>query len=108
MVFGAFVISACQEPNYQNEKVAEREVGFTEINEESRSSEYLIVLEENISITTALNNLQKYEVRVIKNLKKGRYLIELKQDPGIEQLRKDLEGSEHIKQIQPNFIYTIQ
>lgn len=107
-MFGTLVISACQEPNYQNEKVAEREIGFSESNEESDSSEYLIVLEENISITTALNNLQKYEVRVIKNLKKGRYLIELKQDPGIEQLRKDLEGSEHIKQIQTNFIYTIQ
>ena len=107
-MFGVLVISACQERNYQNEKVAEREVGFSESNEESDSSEYIIVLEENTSITTALNNLQKYELRVIKNLKKGRYLIELKQDPGIEQLRKDLEGSEHIKQIQPNFIYTIQ
>jgi hypothetical protein len=33
---------------------------------------------------------------------------QLKNDPGIEQLKKDVKDSLHIKQIQPNFIYTIQ
>jgi hypothetical protein len=107
-VFGVLVISACQEPNYQNEKVAEREVGFSESNEESDSSEYIIVLEENVSIENAISNLKKYDAQIIKDLKRGRYLIGLKNDPGIEQLKKDVKDSLHIKQIQPNFIYTIQ
>lgn len=108
IVFGALVISACQEPNYQNEKVAEREVEFSSSNEESNLGEYIIVLEENINIADAMTELQQFDSQIIKNLKRDRYLIKLKNDPGIEQLKKHIEGSERIKQIQPNFSYTIQ
>jgi hypothetical protein len=108
VVFGVLVISACQEPNYQNEKVAERKVQFSASNEESNLSEYIIVLAENVSIEKAISNLHKYDARVIKDLKRGRYLIALKIDPGIEQLKKDVLGSKDINHIQPNFIYTIQ
>jgi hypothetical protein len=108
IVFGAFIISACQEPNYQNEKVAEREVQFSASNEESNLSEYIIVLEENITIADAVNELRQFDSQIIKNLKRGRYLIKLKNDPGIDLLKKHIEGSKRIKQIQPNFSYTIQ
>ena len=108
IVFGAFVISACQDSYYKNEKVAEREVDFSVGIEESKLSEYIIVLEENIIIADAINDLQKFDAKIIKNLKRGRYLIELKNDPGIELLKKHIEGSKRIKQIQPNFSYTIQ
>ena len=108
VVFGALVISGCSDSNYQNEKITEPEVEFSAGNEESNSSEYIIVLAENVSIENAISNFQKYDAQVIKDLKRGRYLIELKNDPGIERLEKDVEGSEHIKQIQPNFSYTIQ
>ena len=107
-MFGVLVISACQEPNYQNQKVAEREVEFSESNEESNLSEYISVLEENITIADAMSELRQFDSQIIKNLKRGRYLIKLKNDPGIEQLKKHIEGSERIKQIQPNFSYTIQ
>ena len=102
------VIPGCSDSNYYGEKTTETEVEFSAGNEESKSNEYIIVLAENISIENAISNLQKYDARVIKDLKRGRYLIGLKNDPGIKQLKKDVEGSEHIKQIQPNFSYTIQ
>ncbi len=105
---GALVISGCSDSNYHNEKITEPEVEFSAANEVSNSSEYIIVLAENVSIENAISNLQKYDAQVIKDLKRGRYLIGLKNDPGIERLEKDVEGSEHIKQIQPNFSYTIQ
>jgi hypothetical protein len=108
VVFGAYVISACTESNYQGEYTADIKDESSANNNESVLTEYIIVLEENVSIASAINSLQKYELQVIKDLKKNRYLVELKNDPGIEQLQKDVEGSERIKHIQPNFTYTIQ
>ena len=102
------MISACQKPSYQNEKVAEPEVESYASNEESKPNEYIIVLSENVSIENAIRNLQKYDAWVIKDIERGRYLIGLKNDPGIEQLKKDVLGSKDINHIQPNFIYTIQ
>lgn len=108
IVFGAFISLACQEPNYQNEKVAEREVQISASNEELNLSEYIIVLEENITIAEAMNDLEQFDSQIIKNLKRGRYLIKLKNDPGIDLLKKHIGSSKRIKQIQPNFSYTIQ
>ena len=71
-------------------------------------AEYIVVLNENVGIESATSILKRYEVKVIRDLKKSRYLTGLKKDPGIEQLRKDVENSGLIKQIQPNFTYTIQ
>jgi hypothetical protein len=102
------VISGCNDSNYQNERVIEPEVETSASNEKSKPNEYIIVLSENVSIENAISNLQKYDAQVIKDLKRGRYLIGLKIDPGIEQLKKDVLGSKDISHIQPNFIYTIQ
>ena len=71
-------------------------------------TEYILVLKENVSVADALNSLQKYDVQVIRDLKKDRYLIGLKNNPGIDRLQEDVESSEYIKHIQPNFIYKIQ
>lgn len=71
-------------------------------------SEYIIVLGENVSITHALDSLSRYEAELIKDLKKGRYVIELRTDPGIERLKKDVEKSEYINFIQPNYQYKAQ
>ena len=62
------MISACQKPSYQNEKVAEPEVESSASNEESKPNEYIIVLSENVSIENAISNLQKYDAQVIKDL----------------------------------------
>ena len=59
------MISACQKPSYQNEKVAEPEVESYASNEESKPNEYIIVLSENVSIENAIRNLQKYDARIL-------------------------------------------
>jgi len=102
------VISACTEPNNQSGYIADRKTESSASNKDIILAEYIIVLEENVSIVDAIDNFQIYEAQVIRDLKRGRYLIALKIDPGIEQLNKDVEGFEHIKLIQPNYIYTIQ
>ena len=48
------------------------------------------------------------EIQVIRDLKKNRYLIGLKHDPGIEQLKKEVEAAGQIKLIQPNYTYKTQ
>ena len=108
VIFGLLVISACTESNNQSGYIADRKTESSASNNEIILTEYIIVLEENVSIADAIDNFQKYEAQVIKDLKRGRYLIGLKIDPGIEQLNKDAEGFEHIKLIQPNFIYKTQ
>ena len=108
IVFSIFLISACTESNYQSEYVADGKADLSASNNEPILAEYIIVIEENVSIESATSIFEKYEGQVIRDLKKGRYLIGLKNDPGIEQLQKEVEGSEHIKHIQPNFTYTIQ
>ena len=102
------VISACTEPNNQNGYIADRITESSASNNEIILAEYIIVLEENVSIADAIDKFQIYEVQVIRDLKRGRYLIGLKIDPGIEQLNKDIEGFEHIKLIQPNYSYKTQ
>ncbi len=108
VVVGLFVTSACSESKYQKEQTANQEVLLPVANDESDLTEYIIVLNENVDIARALNKLKKYEVQVIRDLNRGRYLIGLKNDPGIEQLKKDVESSGYFKHIQPNFTYTIQ
>ena len=108
VIFGLLVISACTESNNQSGYIADRKTESSASNDEIILTEYIIVLEENVSIADAINNFQKYEAQVIRDLKRGRYLIGLKNDPGIERLKKEVEGSDRIKYIQPNFTYTIQ
>lgn len=108
IVFGVLIICGCSDSNYQNERAIEREVEFSASNQESKPNEYIIVLSENVSIENAISNLQKYDAKVIKSLERGRYLIELKNDPGIEQLILDVSDTKDIVHIQTNFTYTIQ
>lgn len=96
------------ESSNQSGYVADRKTESSASNGESILAEYIIVLQENVSIASAINSLQKYEAQAIRDLKKGRYLIGLENDPGIELLKKDVEGSDLIKHIQPNFTYTTQ
>ena len=108
VIFGLLVNSACTESNNQSGYIADRKTESSASNNEIILTEYIIVLEENVSIADAIDNFQKYEAQVIRDLKRRRYLIGLMIDPGIEQLNKDVEGSDRIKHIQPNFTYKTQ
>ena len=108
LVLGIIVLSTCSDSGYHNEKITEPAVAQVTKNEESQSGEYIIVLVKDVSIENAIANLKEYEAHVIKGLNRDRYLIELKIDPGIEQLEKHTKNSMFIKLIQPNFSYTTQ
>jgi hypothetical protein len=71
-------------------------------------SEYIIVLKSGSDIKSAIKELAEYEVRIIRDLKRERYLIEIKNDPGLEQLLLDVKNSNHINFIQPNYTYKTQ
>ena len=73
-----------------------------------RQSEYIIVINEKANIADALIIFRKYDARLVRDLKKKRFLIELKRDPGLERLKSLVESSELIEFIQPNYIYQQQ
>jgi len=102
------IISGCSDSSYQNGKVSEPGAQIPAGSSESKPIEYIIALVENADIEDAIRHLHKYDAQVIKDLKRGRYLISIRQDPGIEQLKEDIDDSEYIERIQPNFTYTAQ
>lgn len=108
LVCGLFFISACTENNYNSSHVTNQSLDISVQIKKVKVAEYIIVLKEGINITTALSRLKIYDTHLVKDLKRGRYLISLKNNPGIEQLQKDITGSEYIKFIQPNFRYKSQ
>ena len=68
--------------------------------------EYIIVLTKNSRLNDAVDDIAQYDVSVIRDLKRDRYLIGLGNDPGIAALRKVLDGSQYITHIQPNYTYS--
>lgn len=107
-VCGVFVLSACREASYNNKEIVDQGIQSSIGSNKTSQAEYIIVLKENVSISDAINGLKKYDAQVIRDLKRRRYLIGLERNPGIEHLQKDIEGSEYIEYIQPNFTYTTQ
>jgi hypothetical protein len=104
---GVVLFSGCKEAK-NNSNDIETQILNNQDKIKKNISEYIIVLKEGSKITDALNSLNAYDIRLIKDLKQDRYLVELKKNPGIERLKNDIIGSEYIKHIQPNFIYTTQ
>lgn len=74
----------------------------------SKQSEYIIVLKEGIEIEAVVETLTKYGGRTIRDLGRGRYLVSLALDPGIDALQQDPELIKGILSIQPNHRYSIQ
>jgi len=104
---GVVLFSGCKEAK-NNSNDIETQILNNPDKIKKNISEYIIVLKEGSKITDALNSLNAYDIRLIKDLKQNRYLVELKKNPGIKHLKNDIIDSEYIKYIQPNFIYTTQ
>lgn len=102
------MISACTENKYNSSHATNQSLDTSLQVKKVNAAEYIIVLKENVNITDALNSLKIYDVQLIKDLKRNRYLVRLNNNPGIERLKKDIIGSEYIKFIQPNFSYQSQ
>ena len=103
-----FLISACTENKYDSRLNADKPLNASIEIKKEKIAEYIIVLNKGIKLTTALSSLKIYDARLIKDLKRGRYLISLNNDPDINKLKKDIINPEYIKHIQPNFIYKTQ
>lgn len=108
LLLGLSIIAGCSDSNYQNGKVTEPTAEVHADTVESKPAEYIIVLVDNASLKAAIRDLQPYEAVVIRDLKHGRYLVGLKEDPGMERLQADIKASVHIQMIQPNYTYTTQ
>ena len=105
-----FLMSACTENKNNSSHVTNRLLDTSLQIKKVNAAEYIqyIVLKKDVNITDALNSLKIYNIQLIKDLKRNRYLVELRNNPGIERLHKDIIGSEYIKFIQPNFSYKSQ
>ena len=107
-LFGGLVFSGCAENINSLDNFTSSSKVIILVADQEKVIEYIIVVKENVKISAAMNILNKYDAHIIKDLNRGRYLVGVKQDPGIEQLRKDIVGSDYINYIQPNFIYKPQ
>lgn len=103
-----FLLSACTQESHNSSHVS-KQLKDTAIRVKKVDVvEYIIVLKKDVKVTDAVNSLKIYDVQVIKDLKRDRYLIGVKNDHGIDKLKKDIVDSEYIKHIQLNFIYSTQ
>ena len=104
----AALASACTDSNYQNGNTPEPKANPPAETNVSAPVEYIIVVAEDVSLDAAMQHLQKYEATMLQDLKRGRYLISLRQNPGIDQLKGEVDETSDIVLIQPNYTYTTQ
>lgn len=103
-----FLLSACTEQNPASSNKMQGKIEASINSNKENITEYIIVLNKGVETSDAMDALKKYDVQIVKDLKRGRYVIKLKNDPGIKLLEKEVLNSELIKHIQPNYVYTTQ
>jgi hypothetical protein len=107
LILGTLVNPICLESKQPGDTLKAPVSSQTVGAEETGLSEYILVLEEKGNINNVIDQLDGYDARVIKDLGRGRFLIGLKLDPGIEQLTRIVEDSDQIRLIQPNYNYGV-
>lgn len=108
LVCSVFLLSACTENNYNNNYVTNKPLDSSEQINKVKVIEYIVVLNKGVKFSDVVMSLKTYDIQLIKDIKRDRYVVGFKYDPGIEQLQKDIIGSKYIKHIQPNFSYKAQ
>lgn len=108
LVCGVFVTSACTERKYNSNYIVKKPLDSSEQLNKVKVIEYIIVLNKGVKFPDAVMSLKIYDIQLIKDIKRDRYVVGFNNDPGIEQLRKDIVRSKYIKHIQPNFSYKAQ
>ncbi|VAW93917.1 hypothetical protein MNBD_GAMMA21-189 [hydrothermal vent metagenome] len=71
----------------------------------TKAAEYLVSLDKNVLIDDIISQFSVYGPRVVKDLGRGRYLIQLEQDPGLDVLKQEDCFKKAACKIQPNFKY---
>lgn len=108
LVCSVFLLSACTENNYNNNYITNKPLDSSEQINKVKVIEYIVVLNKGVKFSDVVMSLKSYDIQLIKDIKRDRYVVGFKYDPGIEQLQKDIIGSKYIKHIQPNFSYKAQ
>ena len=89
-----------------NQKNLEPRVITTQPATENRvPGQYIVKLKEEGSTETLHKVFAEFGVKSIQDLSKGRYLITLEKDPGLEGITRQAVTSSNIEYVQPNYIY---
>ena len=99
---------SCTEYKKPNNNIVESKIGTLVKHDEVKLTEYIIVLNEGAVISDSIKVFNKYQVEILKDLKRNRYVIGLMNDPGMKVLLKEIEQHGNIKLIQPNYRYQAQ
>jgi hypothetical protein len=67
--------------------------------------EYLVTLRGPGDEATVRRALAPHVVREVRDLGRGRFLVRLADDPGLDTLRRDALASGEVVDVQPNYIY---
>lgn len=67
--------------------------------------EYIVTVERNEAESLLRHLFKAYGIEHVKDLGAGNYLLKLKNDPGIAELRRIEGASEKVRSIQPNLVY---
>ena len=70
-----------------------------------KAAEYLVTLDKDVHITDIMKQFSGYGPKLVKDLGRGRYLIQLEQDPGLDVLKQQDCFKKAACKIQPNFKY---
>ena len=105
---GITIFPACQAASDTNTQKSKLIYDSSNKSHKVTLNEYIIVIKESSNIDNAIETLKKYDARILRDLKRNHYLIGLVNDPGIEQLKIDIQNNMYIKYIQPNYRYELQ
>ncbi len=94
------VLYSCStgQPQAQNTQVGMKQL-------QSAASEYIVTLDKGIQVEELKNQLSEYDLVVVKDLGRGRYLVRFNADPGLDVLKKQGCFKNSKCKIQPNFKY---
>ena len=67
--------------------------------------EYIVTIDESGDEARIRELFEAYFVIKIEDLRRGRFLIKLEQDPGPEVIKRKGLESPFVKRVQPNYIY---
>jgi hypothetical protein len=67
--------------------------------------EYLVTLREGGDEAALRRALARHALREVEALGRGRFLVRLADDPGLDALRRDALASGEVVDVQPNFAY---
>ena len=97
------VMSCSDSANQEN---LEPRIITTQTTAENRvPGQYIITLKKGGRVETLHEVFAEFGVRSIQDLSRGRYLITLEKDPGLENISRQAVTSPNIESVQPNYIY---